>query len=55
MQIFPNVFEIKQFSLHIQNLTNKKEDLDSFKTEHTHFVSSLNKNLETSEGSWLSH
>jgi hypothetical protein len=28
---------------------NKKEDLDSFKIEQTHFVSSLNKTLESLE------
>jgi hypothetical protein len=30
-------------------MTNKNEDLDNFKTEQTHFVSSLNKTVESTE------
>jgi hypothetical protein len=33
---------------------NKEEDLDGFKIEQTHFVSSLNKTLESLEESPLS-
>jgi hypothetical protein len=32
---------------------NKKEDLNSFKLEHTHFISSLNKTPESLEESPL--
>jgi hypothetical protein len=41
LQICPTFLEMKQLSLQAQNMTNKKEELESFKIEQTHFVSSL--------------
>lgn len=40
-------------SLQAQNVINKVEDLNSFKTEQVHFVSSLNKTLGSLEESPL--
>jgi hypothetical protein len=45
LQIWPKILEIKQLSRLAQNMTNGKEDFVSFKTEQTHFVSSLNKTV----------
>jgi hypothetical protein len=47
VQICQKILEIKQLFLHDD--INKKEDLDSFKIEQTHFVSSLSKTLESLE------